>query len=222
VPRIQVVQAIDRLADQLADAATGLALGQQLDQGPQFRRIAVAEHRVNRLAAQPGVHQFVDDLPSGRQPQFEAEAAGHLREKAVQRADPQAMQMLHHRFQKRQAIVATEPLPAGEVAQFGPLLVVARGFGQPQDHPVQDLARRFSGKRRRQNVVTGDAAAEQFQKAVAQLKRLPRPGGSPDQQMRQSGSGSRLVHRGFFPINTTVSQLRRTKEATHEQFQSRK
>ena len=76
--QVQSVQLLDRPAEQVADAAVRLAFGQQIQQRPQLGRITLGEDGADGLGPQPGIVPFLDDLPTGREAQFQAEAASEL------------------------------------------------------------------------------------------------------------------------------------------------
>src|SRR6185437_1939948 len=73
-----------------------------------------------------------------------------------------------------------------ELPQLSTVGRVGSGLGQTHQHAIEDLARGLARERAGQNLLDGDAAADEAQIAVRQLKRLAGAGRGPDHEMPEA------------------------------------
>ena len=131
----------DGVIDQVSHAALRPTFGKHLHQILRVLRNVLRKHRVNRLFSQLTVGVFINNAPSGRQAQFQCQAASHLLKETVERTDAQAMQMPRYICKQRKRCFARDFGRRKKLAQpFRSLRIFGR-FRKAQ----QNASKNFSG-----------------------------------------------------------------------------
>ena len=150
---VDPVQGLDQREDLLAHRARGLAFGQKVHQPHDvLRRFVLQDGRIASCAERLVVDLF-GDRPARRKPEFEAETLRDLHEEAVERTYPKPVQMADHFPQHSQAAARGRSSFRSRAGRLGKLFRLEGRLGQPHEHPIEDLARRFARKGRSQDAV---------------------------------------------------------------------
>src|SRR5690349_7067448 len=89
---IHFVKTSHQVVDLLHDLPRRFSLAQQMDQRPSIGG-RIGQKEPDRFGSQSLVVQFFDNLPTGRQPEFQAKGAGQLNEESIERSYAQSVQI---------------------------------------------------------------------------------------------------------------------------------